>query len=66
MTMGTQRWFWSLIVTVSLVFTASAQSTHTEQDDAGDLPETAQATGTDALDAIEGTLGSSDVDMYAI
>lgn len=40
-----------------------------ESDDAGDLPETAQATGTDNsqnLVAINGSLGENDVDMFAI
>jgi hypothetical protein len=41
----------------------------TEQGDAGDLPETAQATGTDTstpLRTISGTLDANDVDMFAI
>ena len=41
----------------------------TEQGDAGDLPETAQATGTDTntpLSSISGALAADDVDMFAI
>ncbi|GIV08295.1 MAG: hypothetical protein KatS3mg020_0819 [Fimbriimonadales bacterium] len=37
-----------------------------EQGDAGDLPESAQATPSGALSAIRGTLSENDVDMYAI
>ncbi|GIV11295.1 MAG: hypothetical protein KatS3mg020_0786 [Fimbriimonadales bacterium] len=37
-----------------------------EQGDAGDLPETAQATPSGVLSAIRGTLSADDVDMYAI
>lgn len=34
--------------------------------DAGDLPETAQSTGSDAIPVIRGQLDTDDVDMYAI
>ncbi|MEJ5294500.1 MAG: DVUA0089 family protein [Fimbriimonadales bacterium] len=34
--------------------------------DAGDLPETAQSTGSDTIPAIRGQLDTDDVDMYAI
>jgi hypothetical protein len=34
--------------------------------DAGDLPETSQSTGSDAIPVIRGQLDASDVDMYAI
>lgn len=37
-----------------------------EQGDAGELPETAQATPSGALTAIRGTLGAADTDVYAI
>jgi hypothetical protein len=37
-----------------------------EQGDAGELPETAQATPSGTLTAIRGTLGAADADMYAI
>jgi hypothetical protein len=59
---------WTL-ATSALLAAASAQITYQEQGDAGDLPETAQATGTDtstALSAIRGTLEANGVDMYAI
>ena len=59
---------WTL-ATSALMAAASAQITYQEQGDAGDLPETAQATGTDtstALGAIRGTLEANGVDMYAI
>ncbi len=58
---------WTLAVCALL--TAAGAQTHQEQDDAGDLPETAQATGTDtntSLTAIRGTLEANGVDMYAI
>jgi hypothetical protein len=58
---------WTL-ATSALLAAARAQ-THQEQGDAGDLPETAQATGTDtntALSAIRGTLEENGVDMYVI
>ena len=51
------------------LLTAARAPTHQEQGDAGDLPETAQATGTDtntALSAIRGTLEENGVDMYVI
>jgi hypothetical protein len=54
---------------MGLVFTASAQI-HTETGDAGDRPETAQATGAAAcqnpITQINGTHTADDVDMYAI
>jgi hypothetical protein len=59
---------WTL-ATSALLTAASAQITYQEQGDAGDLPETAQATGTDtstALGAIRGTLEANGVDMYVI
>jgi len=59
---------WTLAV-CALLTAASAQITYQEQGDAGDLPETAQATGTDtntALGAIRGTLEANGVDMYVI
>ncbi|MCL6536217.1 MAG: DVUA0089 family protein [Armatimonadetes bacterium] len=59
---------WTLAL-CALLATARAQITYQEQGDAGDLPETAQATGTDtntALGAIRGTLEENGVDMYAI
>jgi hypothetical protein len=59
---------WTLAV-CALLTAASAQITYQEQGDAGDLPETAQATGTDtntALSAIRGTLEANGVDMYVI
>ena len=37
-----------------------------EQGDAGELPETAQATPSGVLTAIRGSLGDADTDMYAI
>jgi len=58
---------WTLAVCALL--TAARAQTHQEQGDAGDLPETAQATGTDtntALSAIRGTLEANGVDMYVI
>jgi hypothetical protein len=58
---------WTLAVCALL--TAARAQTHQEQGDAGDLPETAQATGTDtstALSAIRGTLEENGVDMYVI
>lgn len=60
--------FISVIIT-GLVQMAAAQI-HNETGDAGDLPETAQNTGTAAcalpLIQINGSLSLSDVDMYAI
>jgi len=59
---------WTLAV-YALLTAARAQITYQEQGDAGDLPETAQATGTDtstALSAIRGTLEANGVDMYVI
>ncbi|MFN3690039.1 MAG: DVUA0089 family protein, partial [Fimbriimonadales bacterium] len=64
-----RRIFWTVATLGALWTLATAQNIHQEQGDAGDLPETAQATGTDTttpLDAIRGTLGQNDVDMYVI
>jgi hypothetical protein len=61
--------WWTLAVTSALLTLTHAQITHQEQGDAGDLPETAQATGTDTntqLDAIRGSLEADGVDMYVI
>lgn len=58
---------WTLAM--SALLTAASAQIHNEQGDAGDLPETAQATGTDtntSLNAIRGTLEENGVDMYAI
>ena len=55
---------WTLAV-CALLTAASAQITYQEQGDAGDLPETAQATGTDtntALGAIRGALEADGVE----
>jgi hypothetical protein len=61
------RLLWSFLALTALTATALAQ--WTEQGDAGDLPETAQATGTDTstpLSSISGALAADDVDMFAI
>jgi len=61
------RLLWSFLALTALTATALAQ--WTEQGDAGDLPETAQATGTDTntpLSSISGALDANDVDMFAI
>ncbi|MDW8050946.1 MAG: DVUA0089 family protein [Armatimonadota bacterium] len=61
------RTFWTLLAATALCIGAQAQ--WTEVGDAGDLPETAQATGTDTntpLPSISGSLAASDVDMFAI
>ena len=61
------RLLWSFLALTALTATALAQ--WTEQGDAGDLPETAQATGTDTntpLSSISGSLDANDVDMFAI
>jgi hypothetical protein len=63
------RLLWSFLALTALTATALAQVDWTEQGDAGDLPETAQATGTDTntpLNSISGALGANDVDMFAI
>jgi len=63
------RLLWSFLALTALTATALAQVNWTEQGDAGDLPETAQATGTDTstpLSTISGTLDANDVDMFAI
>jgi hypothetical protein len=63
------RLLWSFLALTALTATALAQVDWTEQGDAGDLPETAQATGTDTstpLRTISGTLDANDVDMFAI
>ncbi|MFN7162030.1 MAG: DVUA0089 family protein [Fimbriimonadales bacterium] len=64
-----RRIFWTVATLCALWTLATAQNIYQEQDDAGDLPETAQATGADTttpLNAIRGTLGANDVDMYVI
>lgn len=54
------------LISLALCLVVQAQ-TWSEQGDAGNLPETAQSTGSATLTAIEGTLqGYYDVDMYAI
>jgi hypothetical protein len=61
------RTFWALLALTTLCIGAQAQ--WTETGDAGDLPETAQATGTDTstpLPSISGALAADDVDMFAI
>jgi hypothetical protein len=63
------RLLWSFLALTALTATALAQVDWTEQGDAGDLPETAQATGTDTstpLSTISGVLDANDVDMFAI
>ena len=63
------RLLWSFLALTALTATALAQVDWTEQGDAGDLPETAQATGTDTstpLSTISGALAADDVDMFAI
>ncbi|MEN3000793.1 MAG: DVUA0089 family protein [Armatimonadota bacterium] len=60
-----RRTIWALLTISALSLSAQAQ-TWTEQGDAGDLPETAQSTGSGSLTEIQGSLGASDVDMYAI
>jgi hypothetical protein len=63
------RLLWSFLALTALTATALAQVDWTEQGDAGDLPETAQATGTDTntpLSSISGSLDANDVDMFAI
>jgi hypothetical protein len=63
------RLLWSFLAFTALTATALAQVDWTEQGDAGDLPETAQATGTDTntpLSSISGALAADDVDMFAI
>ncbi len=61
------RTFLALLALTTLCIGAQAQ--WTEVGDAGDLPETAQATGTDTstpLPFISGALSADDVDMFAI
>ncbi len=63
------RILWTVAATGALLTLANAQNIHQEQGDAGDLPETAQATGTDTstpLGAIRGSLEADGVDMYVI
>jgi uncharacterized Zn-binding protein involved in type VI secretion len=63
------RGLWTFLALTALTATALAQVDWTEQGDAGDLPETAQATGTDTntpLSSISGALAADDVDMFAI
>ncbi len=53
--------------TLTFAFAATPPFTgYDEQGDAGDLPETAQATPSGALSGIRGTLTPGDADMYAI
>ena len=59
------RSLWAFTTACALLASAWAQ-TWNEQGDAGDLPETAQSTGSGPLTAIQGTLDVNDVDMYAI
>ncbi|GIV10746.1 MAG: hypothetical protein KatS3mg020_0237 [Fimbriimonadales bacterium] len=62
-----RRYLWTLLASTALIMGAQAQ--WTETGDAGDLPETAQATGTDTstpLPSISGALAADDVDMFAI
>ncbi|GIV09161.1 MAG: hypothetical protein KatS3mg019_1252 [Fimbriimonadales bacterium] len=62
-----RRYLWTLLASTALIMGAQAQ--WTEVGDAGDLPETAQATGTDTntpLPSISGALSDNDVDMFAI
>ncbi|GIV06704.1 MAG: hypothetical protein KatS3mg016_2279 [Fimbriimonadales bacterium] len=64
-----KRLWWTLAATSTLWTLTYAQTIYQEQGDAGDLPETAQATGTDTttpLDAIRGALEADGVDMYVI
>ncbi len=60
-----RRAVWALLTIGALTLSASAQIWN-EQGDAGDLPETAQSTGSGSLTQIQGTLDVNDVDMYAI
>jgi hypothetical protein len=60
-----KRAVWALLTIGALTLSASAQIWY-EQGDAGDLPETAQSTGSGTLSQIQGTLDVNDVDMYAI
>ena len=59
-----------LIALLLLVKTADAAIIHFESGDAGELPGTAQATGSGALATIHGNLtsglGFHDVDLFAI
>ncbi|GBC93647.1 hypothetical protein HRbin15_02148 [bacterium HR15] len=62
-----KRTLWALLTIGALTLSAQAQNIWYEQGDAGDMPETAQSTGSfDPLDQIQGTLDVDDVDMYAI
>jgi hypothetical protein len=60
-----KRAVWALLTIGALTLSASAQIWY-EQGDAGDLPETAQSTGSGTLSQIQGSLDVNDVDMYAI
>jgi len=60
-----KRAVWALLTIGALTLSASAQIWY-EQGDAGDLPETAQSTGSGILSQIQGSLDVNDVDMYAI
>jgi len=59
------RLLWGVLVLPALTTMAIAQVWN-EQCDAGDLPETAQSTGSSPIVEIRGSLGTDDVDMYAI
>ncbi|MFN4033817.1 MAG: hypothetical protein ACK4ME_09435, partial [Fimbriimonadales bacterium] len=59
------RHIWALLATTALCLSAQAQTWY-EQGDAGDLPETAQSTGSGPIAEIQGSLDANDVDMYAI
>lgn len=59
------RALWAFTTACALFAGAWAQ-TWFEQGDAGDLPETAQSTGSGTLTEIQGNLDVNDVDMYAI
>lgn len=64
-----RRIAWTLLALGVLTILGRAQVTYQESGDAGDLPETAQATGSNTsaeLSAIRGTLGANDVDMYVV
>ncbi len=60
-----RRLIWAFLTLTALVFGAQAQ-TWFEQGDAGNLPESAQSTGSGTITQIQGNLDVNDVDMYAI
>ncbi|MCW5934249.1 MAG: pre-peptidase C-terminal domain-containing protein [Fimbriimonadia bacterium] len=66
--MNIKSLFASLVLGSALTLSAYAQ--HAESGDAGDMPETAQATGTNTTTALPSITGTNspgaDVDMYAI